>query len=231
MDREQLRVWIEEEGLSLNEIGALVQRDPSTVGYWAKKHALTPNGRDKHAPRGGIDEEVLRILCEAGGTLEEIAEQLERSVSTVRYWIDRYGLPWPREVRRKALERALAEGNRSVVRRCKRHGETEFAIVGSARRLHCKRCRAEAVARRRRRVKQILVEEAGGRCQLCGYDGSFAALEFHHLDPTTKAFGVGEKGITRAIDKIREEARKCVLLCANCHSEVEAGFVRLGDAA
>jgi hypothetical protein len=35
------------------------------------------------------------------------------------------------------------------------------------------------------------------------------------------------RGITRAIAKLREEAAKCVLLCATCHAEVEAGFVSL----
>jgi hypothetical protein len=33
----------------------------------------------------------------------------------------------------------------------------------------CKRCRVEAVARRRRKVKEVLVlEEDGGRWRLCG---------------------------------------------------------------
>jgi hypothetical protein len=30
---------------------------------------------------------------------------------------------------------------------------------------------------------------------------------------------------------MREEAKKCVLLCANCHAEVEAGIVKLGSEA
>jgi hypothetical protein len=30
---------------------------------------------------------------------------------------------------------------------------------------------------------------------------------------------------------MREEARKCVLLCANCHAEVEAGIVRIEAAS
>ena len=28
----------------------------------------------------------------------------------------------------------------------------------------------------------------------------------------------------RSLDKAREEVRKCVVLCANCHAEVEAGL-------
>jgi len=84
--------------------------------------------------------------------------------------------------------------------------------------------RPSSVVRRRRRVKQILVEEAGGRCLLCGYDGSPVALEFHHLDPREKEFGVASRGVARSLDRVRAEVRKCVLLCSNCHAEVEAGI-------
>jgi hypothetical protein len=73
-------------------------------------------------------------------------------------------------------------------------------------------------------VKALLVEEAGGKCTLCGYDRCVAALQFHHLDPSTKAFGLSRKGVTKGIDSLRAEAAKCVLLCANCHAEVEGGF-------
>ena len=80
-----------------------------------------------------------------------------------------------------------------------------------------------AVTDGRRRIKAILVAEAGGACVICGYDRYLGALQFHHLDPATKRFHLGLKGLTRAIDNVREEAKKCVLLCANCHAEVEGG--------
>jgi hypothetical protein len=80
---------------------------------------------------------------------------------------------------------------------------------------------------RRRTIKEILVREAGGRCQICGYDRYSAALQFHHVDPGAKSFGLALRGVTRSLDRCREEARKCVLLCANCHAEVEAAVARL----
>lgn len=72
-------------------------------------------------------------------------------------------------------------------------------------------------------VKQVMVDEAGGCCLLCGYDRCVAALAFHHLDPASKSFTLGQAGVTRSIARTREEAQKCVLFCANCHAEVEAG--------
>lgn len=89
------------------------------------------------------------------------------------------------------------------------------------------RCRSEAVSRRRRRLKEILVAEAGGACGLCGYDRYIGALQFHHRDDANKEFGLGDRGLTRSLDALRAEAAKCILLCANCHAEVEAGIVNV----
>jgi hypothetical protein len=60
---------------------------------------------------------------------------------------------------------------------------------------------------------------------LCGYDRCARALEFHHLDPAEKRFSLANRGLSRAIAVLREEAAKCVLLCSNCHAEVEDGLV------
>jgi hypothetical protein len=85
----------------------------------------------------------------------------------------------------------------------------------------------ESVARRRRRVKAILVADAGGSCCICGYDRYLGALEFHHLDPGKKRFQISWNGVTQALDLVRAEARKCAPLCSNCHAEVEAGVTPL----
>jgi hypothetical protein len=79
------------------------------------------------------------------------------------------------------------------------------------------------------RSKRILVEEAGGVCTVCGYSRCIVALEFHHVAREDKRFSMSHRGVTRSLERAREEARKCVLLCANCHAEVEAGVVVLAS--
>jgi hypothetical protein len=87
------------------------------------------------------------------------------------------------------------------------------------------------VTRWRQRAKRLLVEEAGGACVACGYDRCVAALQFHHPDRTAKRFALGGRGLARSIEELRAEAARCVLLCANCHAEVEAGVRRLAYTA
>lgn len=55
-------------------------------------------------------------------------------------------------------------------------------------------------------------------CSQCGYNRCASALEFHHPDPNTKEYSVRSL-MTRSRKKIKEEMRKCILLCANCHKE------------
>jgi 5-methylcytosine-specific restriction endonuclease McrA len=85
----------------------------------------------------------------------------------------------------------------------------------------------KAVQRRREKVRLMAVSYKGGRCQVCGYDRCIEALEFHHLDPTQKDFGISKKGYTRSWEKVKAEIAKCTLLCANCHREIHAGTLQL----
>ena len=79
-----------------------------------------------------------------------------------------------------------------------------------------------SVIKRRRQNKLLLVEYKGGKCERCGYNKCISALEFHHLDPSTKEFGL--TGNTNGIERQKKEADKCILLCANCHRELHAGL-------
>lgn len=72
-------------------------------------------------------------------------------------------------------------------------------------------------------LKQKAVDYKGGCCVFCGYHEHMGVLDFHHLDPTTKEFSIGSKGYTRSWEKVRAELDKCILVCANCHREVELG--------
>jgi transposase len=223
MDAGVLEAYLR-QGLSLEKIGALTGRHPSTVGYWVKQHGLAAVHRDRHAARGGVDEVTLARLVREGLTTREIAARLSLSQSTVRHWLRRYGL---RTLRARQELRHGVRGTDAPRKQfdCRRHGTTEFGL--DTRGIYrCLRCRSEAVTRRRRRLKAILVAEAGGCCSICGYDRSIGALQFHHRDRATKAFGLGERGLTRSLAAVRAEAAKCILLCANCHSEVEAGIVK-----
>jgi len=84
-----------------------------------------------------------------------------------------------------------------------------------------------AVAKRRKVLRQKAIVYKGGECAICGYHKCAQTLEFHHLAPNEKDFGISAKGYTRKWEKIQQELDKCVLLCANCHREVHEGMTQL----
>jgi len=175
-----------EEGLSLAQIGRRLDRHESTVAYWIQKHGLRASGRERHSARGALDRNELASLVERGMSIAAIAGTVDRSKATVRHWLCEYRLSTVWAERRRGSK----SGRRAMTLPCPRHGMTTFRLrrEGGYR---CARCGAEAVTRRRRKVKQILVKEAGGACVLCGYNGCVAALEFHHVEPAEKRFSAG----------------------------------------
>lgn len=81
---------------------------------------------------------------------------------------------------------------------------------------------------RRMDIKAKCVSHLGGSCISCGYNRCLRALEFHHVFPEEKTFGISD-GATRAWDKVEIELSKCVLLCSNCHREAEDGIIPRSD--
>jgi transposase len=224
MDQELLEGLLA-EGLSLAAIGRRVGRHESTVAYWLEHYGLRANNAARHAARGPLGHQQLEGFVEEGLSIAEIATRVNRSKATVRHWLRRYGLKtWsPSGSRRKAESiAARAAGAREATMQCAKHSQAEFVLDGRGY-YRCRKCRAEAVARRRRKVKEILVKEAGGACSRCGYAATMRALHFHHVDPAEKRLEINARGVALSLDTLRAEAQKCVLLCSNCHAEVEDG--------
>lgn len=172
----------------------------------------------------GPSQRLTATLWPCSSTVDSRFQRSRRPSAAhhLRYWLGRYSLETRQSRNRASARAAFREGQRIVELNCRRHGETDHVLEGRGS-YRCTRCRAAQVAEHRRRVKRLLIGEAGGSCRLCGYARCEAALEFHHLDPKRKEFHLSVRGITRSISALRVEAAKCVLLCATCHAEVEAG--------
>jgi protein-arginine kinase activator protein McsA len=61
----------------------------------------------------------------------------------------------------------------------------------------------------------------GLKCEICGFNHP-AALDFHHIDPTQKKFGISINKHNKK--EVLEEIKKCKILCSNCH-RIEHAFM------
>jgi DNA-binding CsgD family transcriptional regulator len=69
------------------------------------------------------------------------------------------------------------------------------------------------------KLKEKSIEYKGGKCEICGYDKCSWSMDFHHIDPNEKDFGIGS-GDCKCWDKVKIELDKCMLVCKNCHYEI-----------
>lgn len=64
------------------------------------------------------------------------------------------------------------------------------------------------------------------RCEVCGYDKCFAALDFHHTDPSQKENSWDSMGhwIKLSLESFKDkiQANNFKVLCKNCHTELHA---------
>lgn len=66
-------------------------------------------------------------------------------------------------------------------------------------------------------------------CKMCGYS-DFRALDFHHVDPSTKIDTIAQLcNRSVAWHRIETELKKCEIICSNCHRIEHYGDVRVND--
>jgi len=70
------------------------------------------------------------------------------------------------------------------------------------------------IKERNRQRKIEWIEAAGGSCKDCGGVFPPSVYDFHHPDPSVKE---GNPSSLMLNKKGREELKKCILLCSNCH--------------
>ena len=83
--------------------------------------------------------------------------------------------------------------------------------------------------RRRILINKITNDKINQGCFICKYNKCGASLHYHHLDKTTKECNISKlirNGVTKK-ETLQKELDKCIVLCANCHGEVEAGLVNV----
>lgn len=75
----------------------------------------------------------------------------------------------------------------------------------------------------RQLIRSMIIDLKSCGCIICG-EKDPCCLDFHHL--RDKEFEIGQT-MDVTVEKLNNEANKCVVLCANCHRKLHAGKIRL----
>lgn len=115
-----------------------------------------------------------------------------------------------------------------MIKKCEICGKEFETLPNGGSRKYCFECspsypkggsKSKTISALRRAMKNQAVKELGGKCEICGYDKCIDALVFHHKNSEEKEFGLAQGGTTRTWEEYLNEAKKCQLLCCNCHAE------------
>lgn len=161
-----------------------------------------------------IDKAELGNLLDAQLSYKQIAEHFGCSVSVIQRRMDEWNLR-----RRPKGLKYDEDAPKHIARECTIHGVVRHRLETSRgkRWYRCLKCGNEYGQKVRKSIKEALVEEFGGKCQICGYNRCLSVLQFHHKDPKQKIKSVSQ---FKTLVSAREEAQKCDLLCSNCHDEI-----------
>ena len=92
----------------------------------------------------------------------------------------------------------------------------------------CDKCKHYEPPQKRKRMAITTYKLEHG-CQNCGYNKCADALQLHHKDPKTKTDALSRMVMQGySLDRIMQEANKCIVLCANCHAELHAQWRSTG---
>ncbi len=167
-----------------------------------------------------MDINLLKEYINDGLSLNKISKQTNKSLTTVRYWVNKHKLSSCHKNFKQKVR--LQESDTKYCTKCNNTLDiNEFYTRRDSKghTSYCKVCTNKQTTMRQRLLKQLAVDYKGGCCVNCGYNKYIGALEFHHTNPDEKDFTIANCKHTAFNDKIKLELDKCVLLCSNCHRE------------
>ena len=75
--------------------------------------------------------------------------------------------------------------------------------------------------RRKRNKEAFLALSPPLLCAVCK-ETAYECLDFHHVNPKEKEYAVKKLLLQNKLSTVVEEAKKCLVLCANCHRKHHA---------
>ena len=83
------------------------------------------------------------------------------------------------------------------------------------------------VAKRKQALRNWLDEyKTGLACEMCG-EKHIACLDFHHRSSMKKELTDGNiKGMGWGRERVLNEIKKCMVICANCHRKIHSKAVK-----
>ena len=109
-----------------------------------------------------------------------------------------------------------------MIKTCKRCGQLSEHRIRNDRRggithPYCRSCESKRTAEQTRHKRRFVARYKRMKgCLHCGIK-DWRVLDLDHRDPSAKTMNVGKAITNKGMETLKNEIRKCDVLCANCH--------------
>jgi len=161
-----------------------------------------------------MNKQILIELIEKKYSTRRIANELNISQSTIKYWLNKFELKTKYNQRNKIN----VPNGKKYCSKCETIKSLD-EFYKFKRSGYCKSCRIKFDSDRFIKRGIELIKYKGGECKKCKLkleDTHYSVFDFHHRIPTEKDLAISNIKHLSWKAAIKE-ADKCDLLCANCH--------------
>lgn len=163
-----------------------------------------------------MNSNLLQSYVERGMSSYEIAKEVGKSPTTIRYWLKKHNL----QTSKISFDSKICPKCNTLLPRTAFYNRRNSPGTS----VYCKTCTKDKTLERQRNIKKSVVDYLGGKCQRCGYSKCLGALQIHHLHPNKKDPDYLKFKMRTFDDRFKQELSSCILLCANCHLEEHTGY-------
>ena len=86
----------------------------------------------------------------------------------------------------------------------------------------------------RKNIKKVAVDMLGNKCFYCGESYPLCVYDFHHVQKKvveiSRIMSTLNRMTLNSFINLIDEMKKCVLLCSNCHRQVESGLIEINES-
>ena len=159
----------------------------------------------------------LQISNMRGGIFAKIKKELDKChMLCANCHEETHGGFHPEYLIQNELSKLINNNNNNQHKFCRTCHKTKCINEFYTYKTECKKCFLNRTNARLRKIKMECLKYKGGKCEHCGYNKYIGTIEFHHLDPRKKDFGLSRNQKTFG-NSHKKELDKCVALCSNCH--------------
>jgi hypothetical protein len=166
-----------------------------------------------------MDRKRLEGLIEDNASLNQITKEMDKSQSSVRHWLKKYGLKTKRGPKGKLPKDFKRK------RKCK-CGETRSDKFYGNKTQICAICHNKYNHENGKKKRKKALVYLGNKCIHCGYDKYDCSLEIHHINPKEKDTAFDTMRYW-SWERLEKELQKCILLCKCCHAAYHNGYIEV----